>query len=149
MDLSGISIATVLDLINKIFKGKESPDVIRLKEYIISIEASKIALDKENSQLRTEKAELMKQIAEHNKWQKEKELYETHRLETGTWVYRLKGTDQKFCPRCFVEFHVPIHLQPHTYSHEHINYCPKCDNKFEITKFLWNSPDRSIPEDSY
>lgn len=156
------TIPVILDLINKAFKGKETADVAAIKQRlfalhtdILQMQSSQVLLMTENANLKNqladtkrEQIDLMKQIAESNQWDSEKAKYEARKLASGTTIYRLKNTEEYFCPRCFVE-RSAIHLQPSPKHADHINYCPKCQNTFEISKIDYHNDIGPRPHNGY
>ena len=125
------------DIISLISKALTPSQTIEVNQYILNLEKqctdiSKqyAELNKENAQLTLKVMELNTQIANYDRWEQDKEKYEIVKISSSTFVYKLKGTPQVFCPKCFNDNRVPVHLRPPVINPSGRVECPKCKSVY-------------------
>jgi len=118
------------DIISLISKVLNPNELIQIQQYILNLQQRISELENINTQQTKEIIKLQSQIAEYNRWEEEKQKYEIKEISKGTFVYCLKETTQLFCPKCFNEDKVPIHLKPPIIRLSGRLECPKCKNMY-------------------
>lgn len=126
----------ILSLISGAIKARDflklQSLILPLKSYILELEDMNVTLKKENLDCKEQNVKLQAKISEYEQWETEKQKYEIVE-RSGGFVYLLKGTNQVFCPVCFVNKKIPIHLQPFQYPGDiqELMVCPNCKSEFK------------------
>lgn len=120
-------IKTALQVFNAL---GQAPEILSLKEYLLTIESAQAKFRQENSKLIIKNTKLKEQIKKHNTWEKERKNYEPHPMPSGAIFYRKKNTEELFCPNCYETKMIAVHLQP---SRLLFKFCPNCKNEFRIS----------------
>jgi len=104
--------------------------MVEVNSYLIDLERRNAELNKENASLMHKIRHLETEIANHARWEEEKAKYDLVQDAQFSALYRLRGTKQFFCPKCFNDDRVPIHV---IWQHRGSYFdCLKCKSKINF-----------------
>jgi len=118
------------DIVSLLSRVLSPSQAIEVNQYILNLEKRCSELYNENTKLTQKIMKLNAKIAEHDTWEKDKEKYEIVQISPSTFAYQLKGTTQIFCPKCFNDDRVPIHIRPPHTTFVRMQQCPKCKSAY-------------------
>ncbi len=105
--------------------------VVELNTQILAAQASALAANSDQFTLLQEKRDLEAEIAGMKTWNAEKERYQLHPFQTGTFAYAIKAAMQNgepphyICAACYQRGHKFI-LQVVEGSFQTEHHCPEC-----------------------
>ena len=127
-------IKTVGDLLEIVGKTLSGAEGISAQAFIVELQKEIANLHESNAKKSEEIMSLKAQIADYDRWDKEKEKYETFDFSKLTFVYRFPETGEFFCKMCSNQKRMPIGLINKNPGFTRGAFeCPNCHSSYPFT----------------